>query len=44
MPAVMEIVPANKKGNKTKMTTTNRELNVKIDDNIFTTQYMKRLK
>lgn len=44
MPSINEIVPAKKKGNKTKLTTTNRELNIKVDDNIFTTQYMKRLK
>jgi len=37
------IVPANKKGNKTKIVTTKRQLNIEVNDNIFTTQYMKRL-
>ena len=44
IPTVMEVVPADKKGQKTRMEYTNAEFNLPIDDEIFTTQYMKRLK
>lgn len=43
MPTENSIVPANKKGNKTKILTTKRQINIEVNDNIFTTQYMKRL-
>lgn len=43
-PSLMIIVPANKNGHETRMLTTKRELNGKVDDTIFTTQYVKRLK
>lgn len=44
MPSENSIIPANKKGHKTKIITTKRLLNIEVNDNIFTTQYMKRLK
>ncbi|MDX1349174.1 MAG: outer membrane lipoprotein-sorting protein, partial [Putridiphycobacter sp.] len=44
MPTVNTIVPAKKKGHKTKMEITKRIVNLEIDDQIFTTQYIKRLK
>ena len=44
LPSENIIVPANKKGSKTKITTTKRQLNIEVNDNIFTTQYIKRLK
>ncbi len=44
MPTVNMIVPAKKNGNKTKMEITKRLVNIEIDDQIFTTQYIKRLK
>lgn len=43
MPSENIIVPTNKKGSKTKITTTKRQLNIEVNDNIFTTQYIKRL-
>lgn len=44
MPSVMEVIPADKKGQKTRMSYTKAEFDIEIDDEIFTTQYMKRLK
>ena len=44
MPTVNTIVPAKKKGHKTRMEITKRQVNIDIDDQIFTTQYIKRLK
>jgi hypothetical protein len=44
MPTVNTIVPAKKKGHKTKMEITKRVVNLEIDDQVFTTQYIKRLK
>lgn len=44
IPSKMEIIPADKKGQKTKMTYTTASFDIEIDDNIFTTQYMKRIK
>ncbi len=44
MPTVNMIVPAKKKGHKTKMEITKRIVNLDIDNQIFTTQYIKRLK
>ena len=44
MPTVNNIVPAKKKGHKTKMEITARVVDLEIDDQIFTTQYIKRLK
>lgn len=42
-PAVTEIIPSDKPGNKTRMTLTKREIDLKVDDAMFTTQYMKRI-
>lgn len=44
IPTVMEIIPADKKGHKTRMTYTALQLNLEIKDEVFTTPYMKRLK
>lgn len=44
IPSQMEVIPADKKGQKTKMSYTKASFDIEIDDNIFTTQYMKRLK
>jgi outer membrane lipoprotein-sorting protein len=44
IPTVMEVIPANKKGQKTRMTYTKAEFNIKVNDEMFTTQYIKRLK
>lgn len=44
MPTQMEIIPANKKGQKTQASYTKAEFDLEIDDEIFTIQYMKRLK
>ncbi len=44
MPATMEIIPSTKKAQKTKITYSKAEFDIEIDDQIFTTQYMKRLK
>lgn len=44
MPTTMEIIPAKKKAQKTKITYTKAEFDIDIGDQIFTTQYMKRLK
>lgn len=44
MPTINTIVPANKKGHKTKMEITKRLVNIEIEDQFFTTQYIKRLK
>ncbi len=44
IPTVMEIIPANKKGQKTRMTYTALEFNPEVKDEMFTIQYMKRLK
>ena len=44
IPTTMEIIPANKKGQKTRMTYTSLQFNLEIKDEMFTTQYMKRLK
>ena len=42
-PTITEIIPANKPGNKTRMTLTVRKLNLPVDEALFTTQYMKRI-
>ena len=42
--SVMEVIPANKKGQKTRMTYTALQFDIEIKDEMFTTQYMKRLK
>ncbi len=44
IPSQMEVIPADKKGQKTKMSYTKASFDIEIDDAIFTTQYMKRLK
>jgi len=44
LPSEMEVIPADKKGQKTKMSYTKASFDIEIDDAIFTTQYMKRLK
>ena len=44
MPSKMEVIPANKKGQKTQMIYTKAEFDIEIDDEMFTIQYMKRLK
>ncbi len=44
LPSIMEVIPADKKGQKTRMTYTKAEFDLEIADEIFTTQYMKRLK
>jgi hypothetical protein len=44
IPTVMEILPADKPHQKTKMIYTSILFDVEINDNIFTTQYVKRLK
>jgi outer membrane lipoprotein-sorting protein len=44
LPTVMEVIPADKKGQKTRMTYTKAEFDIEIDDEIFTTQYIKRIK
>jgi outer membrane lipoprotein-sorting protein len=44
IPTVMEILPADKPHQKTKMIYNSILFDVEIDDNIFTTQYVKRLK
>ena len=44
MPGTMEIIPTSKKGQKTKITYSKVDFDLEIDDEIFTTQYMKRLK
>ena len=44
LPSVMEIIPAKKKGQKTRMTYTKAEFDIEIKDEIFTTQYIKRIK
>lgn len=44
IPNTMEVIPADKKGQRTKMSYTHAEFGLDIDDEIFTIQYMKRLK
>ncbi len=44
IPSQMEVIPSDKKGQKTKMSYTKASFDIEIDDVIFTTQYMKRLK
>jgi outer membrane lipoprotein-sorting protein len=44
MPSQMEIIPANKKGQKTRASYTKAEFDIEIKDEIFSIQYMKRLK
>ena len=44
IPTVMEVIPSDKKGHMTRIKYTSMQFDLKIDDQIFTTQYMKRLK
>jgi outer membrane lipoprotein-sorting protein len=44
LPSKMEIIPQDKKGQKTIMEYTRLEFDLPIDDNFFTVQKMKRLK
>jgi len=44
IPTTMEVIPANKKGQKTRMKYTKAEFNITVNDEMFTTQYIKRLK
>ena len=43
-PSLNVIVPANKKGNETRMLTTKREFDIELTESFFTTQNIKRLK
>ncbi len=44
MPSVMEVIPADKKGHLTRVQYTSMTFDLELEDAIFTTQYMKRLK
>ncbi|MCB9222973.1 MAG: outer membrane lipoprotein-sorting protein [Crocinitomicaceae bacterium] len=44
IPTQMEIIPADKKGQKTQAIYTKADFGIEIDDEIFSIQYMKRLK
>lgn len=44
MPTIMEVIPADKKGHLTRIRYNSMQFDLKIEDQIFTTQYMKRLK
>lgn len=44
MPTVLEITPADKEGQLTRITYTSMKFDLEIDDARFTTQYMKQLK
>lgn len=44
IPNEMEVIPANKKGQRTQMSYTKADFGIELDDEIFTLQYMKRLK
>jgi outer membrane lipoprotein-sorting protein len=43
LPSKMEMVPADKKGNKTVLIYNSLEFDKNIDDNMFTTQHMPRV-
>ena len=44
IPNSMEVIPSNKKGQRTQMSYSKAEFGIEVDDEIFTIQYMKRLK
>ncbi|MDX2362586.1 MAG: outer membrane lipoprotein-sorting protein [Crocinitomicaceae bacterium] len=44
IPTTMEIIPADKKGHKTRVTYTKAIFDGEVDDNLFTIQYIKRIK
>jgi outer membrane lipoprotein-sorting protein len=41
LPSIMEMIPADKPGNKTIMTQKNMEFDIVIDESFFTTRKMK---
>jgi hypothetical protein len=41
LPSVMELIPADKPGNKTIMTTIAMDFDIDIDESFFTTRNMK---
>jgi len=44
IPTTMEIIPADKKGHKTRVAYTKAIFDGKVDDNMFTIQHIKRIK